>query len=302
MRDQAAAQRDLAADRRDRAGEYVRTQAGAEMRTDAHSPSALARGDAAKDRKHALQDRLAGARQRTDSGRDRDTAEADRGAGADERTWAELDRTTALADRGAGALERLRAEQDRTTALADRGAGAGERADAELDRTTAFADRGASAREREHSSLDDLTGTYHRDAGFLELEREIARARRAQEPLALAFVDVDGLKAVNDTRGHAAGDRTLLEVATAFRTTLRAHDLIVRYGGDEFVCAISGMTAAAAGRRLASINTDLRESPEGASVTIGLAQLRPDDTFADLVARADAALYAERERARRPAR
>jgi len=62
------------------------------------------------------------------------------------------------------------------------------------------------------------------------LEREIARARRDEQPLVLAFVDVDGLKAINDARGHAGGDRMLLAVANAFRVRLRSHDLIIRYG------------------------------------------------------------------------
>jgi diguanylate cyclase (GGDEF)-like protein len=233
------------------------------------------------------------------AGSDRDTAESDRDAGADERNWAERDRETASADRGAGALERTRSEADRATALADRGAGAGERADAGIDRTTAFADRGASAQDRAYSSLDDLTGAYLRDAGFQELDREIARVRRSQEPMIVVFADVDGLKAVNDCQGHAAGDQLLVEVATAFRATLRAHDLVIRYGGDEFVCAISGLTMAAATQRLTNVNAALLRASGGGSVTIGMAELQPADSAADLVARADAALYRERQRSNR---
>jgi diguanylate cyclase len=63
----------------------------------------------------------------------------------------------------------------------------------------------------------------------MEIEREIARARRSEPPLVLAFVDVDHLKVVNDSRGHAAGDRLLVDVANSFREKLRSHDLIIRY-------------------------------------------------------------------------
>ncbi|MDP9243704.1 MAG: GGDEF domain-containing protein [Chloroflexota bacterium] len=140
---------------------------------------------------------------------------------------------------------------------------------------------------------------YLRRAGFVELEREIARVRRTDEPLAVAFVDVDRLKAINDSRGHAAGDQVLLEVANIFRSKLRSHDLIIRYGGDEFVCAISGLNMAAATKRLALVIAALAEASEHGSVSVGLAELQPDDSAEDLVARADAALYRQRQQERR---
>jgi diguanylate cyclase (GGDEF)-like protein len=168
-----------------------------------------------------------------------------------------------------------------------------------LDRSTALADRGASAEERERSSHDGLTGTYLRGPGSVELEREIARARRTEQPLVLAFVDVDGLKAINDSRGHGAGDRVLLAVANALRAMLRSHDLIIRYGGDEFACVIAGLNAANATKRLALVNTALARAAEPASVTVGVTELQPADSIKDLLARADAALYRERPESRR---
>jgi diguanylate cyclase (GGDEF)-like protein len=178
--------------------------------------------------------------------------------------------------------------------LADRGAGASQRTEAELDRQTALADRGASARERKRSSFDGLTGVYLRGPGSVELQREITRVRRNGQPLALAFVDVDGLKAINDSHGHGAGDRVLLEVTKALRAKLRSSDLIIRYGGDEFACVIAGLNGADATARLALVNAALAEVPEHPSVTVGFAELQPDDSAADLLARADAALYRER--------
>lgn len=213
---------------------------------------------------------------------------------AESRREAAADRSRASQDRGAGASERTEAELDRVTALADRGAGASERTEAELDRNTALADRGASARERERSSHDGLTGTYLRGPGSVELEREIARARRAELPLTLAFVDVDGLKAINDSRGHGAGDRVLLNVANALRASLRSHDLIIRYGGDEFACVIPGLNSADATKRLGRVNAALAEAAVPASVTVGITELQPTDSTEHLLARADAALYRER--------
>ena len=278
-RDQAADRRDRAADRRDEVAE--RSEAGVDsgLSLEARSRASLARREAASDRLRASLDRL---------------------AGATERTEAELDRDTSLADRGASATERTEAELDRDTALADRGAGASEREHSETDRNTALADRDASAGERETASVDDLTGAYLRAAGFQELEREIARATRSREPLVLAFIDVDHLKLLNDSRGHAAGDRMLLEVAHAFRAKLRAHDLFIRYGGDEFVCAISGLSLEETTMRLTEVQAALAQAPERGSVTVGLAELLPGESAEALVARADAALYRERERQRGP--
>ncbi len=118
------------------------------------------------------------------------------------------------------------------------------------------------------------------------------------EPLVLAFIDVDHLKDVNDSLGHAAGDRLLVEVAAAFRANLRPHDLIIRYGGDEFVCAISGMAPEEVATRLTLVNALLVDSHEHGSVSYGLAEYEPADSTESLIARADAALYVGRQRRR----
>ena len=75
------------------------------------------------------------------------------------------------------------------------------------------------------------------------------RARREGTSLVVAFVDVDGLKAVNDTHGHAAGDDVLRAVAERLRARMRSYDLLVRMGGDEFLCALPNITVAEARER-----------------------------------------------------
>lgn len=158
--------------------------------------------------------------------------------------------------------------------------------------------RVVSARERAISSIDGLTGALRRDAGNLELEREVARAKRTGQPLILAFIDVDGLKNINDSIGHAAGDELLRQIVDTIRAHLRSYDLVVRFGGDEFVSGLLDMKMEEAVERFALVNADLSETLQ-ASVSVGLAEIRAHDSLPDLIARADEALYKERE-LRRP--
>lgn len=198
------------------------------------------------------------------------------------------------------ASARRHAAADRSYSSQDRGAGADDRGRAELDRHAALADRGASAREWRKASVDGLTGVHLRGSGFLALEREMARARRLEAPLMVAFVDVDGLKTINDSRGHAAGDRVLIDVAVALRSKLRSYDLIIRYGGDEFVCAVSGLTMADVKKRFELVSGELGQTGAHPSVTVGFAEFRPDDSLEDLVGRADNALYQARREKKPP--
>ena len=283
-RDDAGDQRDQAADQRDDAG-------------DQRDQAADQRDQAGDQRDHVAEERDRAAEERDRAAEERDQSaqlseESDSSALA--RRDAALDRTGASEDRRSGATERTQAEVDRNTALADRASGASERTHAEHDRNIALADRGASALEREDASLDELTGMYLRSAGFVELEREMVRASRTRQPLVLVFVEVDRLQAIYDERGRAAGDRLLLEVAAALRTELRSYDLIIRYRDDGFLCAISGVDMAAAAKRLALVGDALAHKPEQGSITIGSAELQPDDSPQGLIARADAALYRQR--------
>ncbi len=113
-------------------------------------------------------------------------------------------------------------------------------------------------------------------------------------PFVIAYVDVVGLKAVNDTHGHAAGDALLLRAVDAIRGHLRSYDLIVRIGGDEFLAVMSGATISDARQRFLAIQTALAEDPAHCEIKVGFASLKTDDTAADIIQRADAELPTSR--------
>jgi diguanylate cyclase (GGDEF)-like protein len=147
------------------------------------------------------------------------------------------------------------------------------------------------------AATDDLTGALRRSAGLAALQRDIDRSRRVGgKGIVVAFLDVDDLKQVNDTEGHAAGDRVLVDVVAAIRKRVRSYDLVMRYGGDEFVCALVDESVADAERTLADIRRQYATRTHGHTVSIGVAEVTADDTAESAVARADAALIAERRK------
>jgi diguanylate cyclase (GGDEF)-like protein len=154
---------------------------------------------------------------------------------------------------------------------------------------------GARLRElQEAAHVDDLTGALRRGAGLAALDREIGRARRHGDNLfTVAFIDLDSLKSVNDSGGHAAGDALLCELAGALKRRLRAYDLVVRWGGDEFVVALSHAGRESARRILRDVEHDFRHRT-GHTFDVGVAEIGPEGGAEELVARADADLYARR--------
>jgi diguanylate cyclase len=160
-----------------------------------------------------------------------------------------------------------------------------------------FADHGR-ALERAVSH-DALTGVHSRRWLDETLLACVSGALRDNQPLALLMVDVDRFKLVNDTYGHADGDRVLTAVAAAIAGSLRQADLVARFGGEEFVVVLPG----ADGPRALVVAERLRAAVAGQPVTlssdqvaavtvsVGLAQLRAGDDPELLLAHADRALY-----------
>jgi diguanylate cyclase (GGDEF)-like protein len=200
----------------------------------------------------------------------------------------------AARDRRRAVYERARATSDRADAAAERAAATEERMLSAYDRFVAARERAEAARDRAASHIDELTHVRRRGAGMEQLVQEIDRARRRSGRLVVAFVDVDGLKRVNDTRGHIAGDALLLAVADCLGSCLRSYDLIMRYGGDEFVCVLPDADAATVRRRFASVTNALAAGPTRGSITVGFAVLLETDSAEDLIRRADACLLEAR--------
>jgi diguanylate cyclase (GGDEF)-like protein len=139
----------------------------------------------------------------------------------------------------------------------------------------------------EAAAVDELTGALRRAAGLAALEREVRRAHRyGDSKLVVVFLDGVGLKAVNEELGHAAGDAQIRELAAALRRRLRGSDLVIRWGGDEFVCALPQAGRQGAERVLSDVAADL-EARSDVGFRAGLAELEPSDDAATLVARAD---------------
>lgn len=148
--------------------------------------------------------------------------------------------------------------------------------------------------------LDELTGLRNRRA-FIEIGGEhVARARRWGRSTTLLFIDVDGLKQINDGLGHAAGDLALQRVAAALQTSFREADLIARIGGDEFVVLTpgSGLAVDAAVARLTDVLAPSEKLVSGyrLAVSVGQAVIEPDATedLGSALKRADTAMYERR--------
>lgn len=150
------------------------------------------------------------------------------------------------------------------------------------------------------ASRDPLTGTLNRRAFATLAERELARARRAGHPLSLLMMDLDHFKQVNDRLGHAAGDDALCRFVAVAEKQLRTEDVLARFGGEEFVALLpdtSADKALAAAERLRVAFSQATGGPPGHvfTVSMGVAELRPDEDLETTLRRADHALYRAKE-------
>jgi diguanylate cyclase (GGDEF)-like protein len=277
-------------------GQRSEASSAREAATASRTETAAARSEVAAERDRAAEERDRAARRRDElaDARDEQIAQLERDVGLDEHGRGVSGELGVLR----AANDRRRAAEDRRRAAAERAAGAREREQAALDRRHAREDREHAAADLATAGIDELTGALRRGVGLDALEREIDRARRVEGPLVLAFVDVDGLKQVNDGEGHLAGDELLMRVSHELQQHLRPYDLVVRYGGDEFLCVVPDARTDAVRRQLDEAWARLAATPGGGSFSVGFAELGPNDSIQDLIQRADAACLYQRYESR----
>jgi diguanylate cyclase (GGDEF)-like protein len=162
-----------------------------------------------------------------------------------------------------------------------------------------------SDRLRRLSTIDGLTGLCNRRGFDDRLQKECRRAGRYGSSLALLMIDIDGLKEVNDVRGHAAGDSLLRMTAIAIRESLRSSDVGARWGGDEFAIIAPETSREAAellGRRLLVRLKRSSGSDPMVSASVGIAVFEPTQHAGrnpeSLIERADGALYLAKAKGR----
>lgn len=152
---------------------------------------------------------------------------------------------------------------------------------------------------------DQLTGLYNRFYLYEAGGQMLTLAKRSEKPLSVAMIDIDHFKLINDTYGHLVGDRVLVRVAAVLRKTLRKSDLIVRYGGEEFVVIMpetSCVNAAHACEKIreavSRITVQSSHKRFGLTVSIGIDTFREGDDMDAVIGRADALLYRAKENGR----
>ena len=154
-------------------------------------------------------------------------------------------------------------------------------------------------RTRHEADTDVLTGLANRRALERTLDAALARAGTRSRSVGVVMLDLDGFKAINDTRGHAAGDAALREVAARLRRCVRERDLVARLGGDEFVIVLTDLDHAA--RAVADLVDRVRDglaapfAEQELKAAIGVAMYPSEGaTAADLLAHADRAMYMDK--------
>lgn len=157
--------------------------------------------------------------------------------------------------------------------------------------------------DRDHhlAHTDALTGIHNRRAFWNAAGRELERCRRYHVPFAIAYLDVDAFKTVNDRFGHQRGDELLRTIATRLRDGLREIDMVARLGGDEFAVLLPATDAQGAGAVTTRLLTELRAMPErqqfGIDFSLGcVSVIDPPGDVDSLVARADALMYEMKNR------
>lgn len=159
------------------------------------------------------------------------------------------------------------------------------------------------------SLIDELTSLYNRRGFFTLAEQEIKRAKRTKSPLLLIFLDLDGLKGINDNLGHQEGDQALRETTTILKNTFRHSDIIARIGGDEFAVLALNSNLEKSEAVLKRLQENLNEfNRKGKyrfklSLSSGVVSFDPESpcNIDELLARADSKMYAQKKKRYSPA-
>ncbi|MEI2415220.1 biofilm regulation diguanylate cyclase SiaD [Orrella sp. JC864] len=151
---------------------------------------------------------------------------------------------------------------------------------------------------REASHRDPLTGLYNRRMVMERLREETAMVAAGGSAYAIAMIDVDHFKSVNDRYGHEAGDRVLVEIAQALAARLKGDELCARWGGEEFVLILPATTLEDARTLAENLRSHLRTVPLPIAdqslwltISVGVAHYEPGENFSAAIDRADRALY-----------
>ncbi|GJL78136.1 MAG: hypothetical protein NPINA01_11250 [Nitrospinaceae bacterium] len=153
--------------------------------------------------------------------------------------------------------------------------------------------------------VDSLTNVLNRNAYNMKIGQMVREFPRLKEHFCLLVVDIDFFKKFNDKYGHKAGDRVLRSVSSSIQETLRASDLVFRYGGEEFVILLSGIQLDNAVKLAEKIRQGVekdyfidKDRKMKVTISLGVACVRDDDTELTLFERADKALYLAKENGR----